>query len=171
MKTKLFFIDAETDGLYGDFISVAGMITDTAGIELERFYYGVKKENLHVQEPWVIENVLPRMGTYTEVEDEAELLETVWSKWQQYKEDAYAVGDVIYPVEARLFQKCVSMDMEHRRFEAPFPFLDLSSLLYANGIDPLTDRNILSGLCANEKQHNCMYDVEMAVEIYKKLMR
>jgi hypothetical protein len=32
-----FFVDAETDGLYGSFLSVAVLITDNTGKELEHF--------------------------------------------------------------------------------------------------------------------------------------
>ena len=43
-KKTLFFIDAETDGLYGAFISVAIVVLDPECNEIERHYLGIKKE-------------------------------------------------------------------------------------------------------------------------------
>lgn len=38
MKKELFFVDAEMDGLYGTFLSIAVIVTDYEGNELERHY-------------------------------------------------------------------------------------------------------------------------------------
>ncbi len=168
-KDKLFFVDAECDGLYGAFITVAGMIIDVEGNEVERFYYGIQKENLHVKSEWVKENVLPKLGNYTVFPNEREMLEAFWEKWMKYQKDAYAIGDVIYPVECRLFQKCVEQNEIERSFLAPYPLLDLASMLYARGIDPLSERTKLSGCIKNAIQHNALFDIEMTTEIWKQL--
>lgn len=170
MGKKLFFIDAETDGLYGAFISAAVVVTTEEGKEVERFYYGIRKEKLNVHEAWVVENVLPVMGAYTPCEDEEELVERVWKAWEKYKDDSYAIGDVIYPVEARLFLECVKHDESRRTFQAPYPLLDLSALLYAKGIDPLEEREKLLGDIARKVgRHNALGDVLISIEIYKKI--
>lgn len=41
MQTKFLFIDAETDGLYGSFLTVELVVTDDAGNMIEKAYYGV----------------------------------------------------------------------------------------------------------------------------------
>ena len=168
-KDKLFFVDAECDGLYGKFITVAGMIIDREGKEIDRFYYGIQKENLHVESEWVRDNVLPKLGNYTGFPNERELLEAFWEKWIMYQKDAYAIGDVIYPVECRLFQKCVEINEAERSFLAPYPLLDLASVLYAQKIDPLSERTKLSGCMQNAMQHNALFDIEMMAEIWKRL--
>ena len=43
MQTKFLFIDAETDGLYGSFLTVGLVVTDDAGNMIEKAYYGIKK--------------------------------------------------------------------------------------------------------------------------------
>lgn len=166
---KLFFIDAEADGLYGGFISAAIVITTANCLELERYYYGICQENLQVQEPWVRENVLPVMGCYTPCEDEEELLERVWALWEKHRENAYAVGDVIYPVEARLFSECVRRDRHKRASLAPFPLLDLSAMLYAKGISPLEERRKLAGDAGPGRRHNALEDVLMSIAVYKRI--
>jgi hypothetical protein len=92
----------------------------------------------------------------------------VWDCWTKYADDAYAVGDVIYPVEAGLFEKCVELDVEKNKFRGPFPLLDLSSLLYSKGIDPLTERESLLEQNPEGTQHNALYDTETSVQIFKK---
>ena len=170
---KLFFIDAETDGLNGKFISVGIVVTDMKCNEIERVYYGIRKDKLIVTDPWTKENVLPFMGDYVEVEDEGELLEKVWKMWEKHGDESYAIADVIYPVEARLFQKCVYADEVNRCKKGPFPFIDISSLLYAKNIDPLTSREQLIGdeHIMNGRIHNAMYDVEVMIAIYKIIMK
>ena len=138
---KIIFIDAESDGLYGNFISVAMLVADENGNELEHFYFGLKKELLKdVKTQWVIDNVLPIMGEYEECESESEMLQKVWSVWFKHKDDAYMIADVAYPVETRLLRECVALSGDKYAFSAPFPLLDLSSMLYAKEIDPLVSR-------------------------------
>lgn len=166
----LFIIDAETDGLYGSFLSVAVLITDSNYNILREEYYGIKKANLHIQNEWVKTNVVPIMGEYEECADEQELLDKVWDLWIAYKDQVQAIADVVYPVEVRLFQKCVDMHPEERYFQGPYPLLDLSSLLYAKGYDPLVERKTLLKEPEIVKQHNALDDVRMTLEIYKELM-
>lgn len=166
MKEYLFFVDAETDGLYGSFLSVAVIVTDCECRELERHYWGVAPKNLQIQNQWVMENVLPIMGAYEECENEAELLENVWQVWEKYCDHAYAVANVCFPVETRLFEACVRQNLEERMYKGPFPFLDLSNLLYAKGENPLAEYKELLGedVCG---QHNALVDVEMMLRIWK----
>lgn len=166
---KLFLVDAESDGLYGKILTVAGMVLDEKGGEIERFYYGIQKENMQVENEWVRENVVPRLGEYTPFSSEEDMLEAFWKKWMEYQKDAYAIADVVYPVECRLFQKCVELNPEERSFSAPYPLLDLSSILYAKGMDPLCERTKLSGMIQNTIQHNALFDIEMAVAIWRRL--
>lgn len=168
MKEYLFFVDAETDGLYGSFLSVAVIVTDCECRELERHYWGIAPQNLPVHNQWVIENVLPVMGEYEECWNEAELLENVWQIWEKYYDNAYAVADVCFPVETRLFETCIRQNLGERMYKGPFPFLDLSSLLYAKGENPLVEYEKLLGEEVGAK-HNALTDVEMLLRIWKNI--
>ena len=169
MRRKLVFIDAETDGLYGMFLTVGMKVTDEKGHEMDRAYYGIKRENMHVSQAWVQENVIPILGEYEPCEDEEELLEKTWEFWMKHREDAYAVADVPFPVEFRLFAKCVEKNPAERATLAPFPLLDLASVLWANGIEPLADRSGLLEGDVQAKQHNAYADAEMCAEILQKI--
>ena len=58
---KKFFVDAESDGLYGAFLSIAAMVTDDAGAELDRFYASVNISCEQIHSEWVKENVYPEI--------------------------------------------------------------------------------------------------------------
>lgn len=169
MKNKLVFIDVETDGLYGGFLTVALIATDLEGNELERAYYGIRKDKMEIKEPWVMENVLPKLGEYEPCKDEGELLEKAWNFWLRYQEEAYAVCDVGYPVETRFLQACVEKDVSGYAMKAPFPLLDLSSILYAKGYEPLINREELIKEPCRDMVHNALYDVETSIKIWKNL--
>ncbi len=171
-KDKILFVDAESDGLYGAFISVAMKVIDVCtGKEIDCIYCGVAKDKLDVKEPWVKENVVPFLGEYTPYDSECQMLEDVWRFWIKYAERADVVADVAFPVEYRLFAKCVEMNQVKRMYRAPFPLLDLSSMLYAIGIDPDADRLMLLDDMPKGIRHNAMFDVDVSVLIWKKYLR
>lgn len=167
-KSKYIFLDAETDGLYGKFISIAMVVADHAGNELEHIYVGLSNPEKHIKEKWVLENVLPILGKYEEYDDEHSLLEAAWSFWRANAQNSYVIADVMHPVESRLFAMCVEQDVEERIFQGPFPMLDLSSMLYTVGINPLEAREKLAKPLDNGMQHNALYDARMAMAIWKK---
>jgi len=169
MKKYLVFIDAETDGLYGSVLSVAMIVTDFNGNELEEVYYGIKKDKIHVTSEWVKENVLPRMGQYEECDNEQELLDKAWRFWLKYEHDAYMIGDVCFPVETGLLTKCVKQNVDEYMFKAPFPLLDISSMLLVKGYDPLAERKLLCDE-TETNEHNALFDARMSVTIWNKLI-
>lgn len=171
MNNKLVFVDAESDGLYGELLTVALIATDMDGEVIEKAYYGICRENMKVTDPWVIENVLPKLGDYEACETEDELLEKVWAFWLRYQEEAHAICDVGYPVEMRLFQACVQRVSGADPMKAPYPLLDISSLLIANGLDPLLERKELITESESELKHNALADAEVSVLVWKKLMK
>ena len=46
---KKFYVDAETDGLYGRFLSVAALVTDGNGSELDRFYTALRTDGSDIR--------------------------------------------------------------------------------------------------------------------------
>lgn len=170
-KDKILFVDAESDGLYGTFISVAMKVIHVrTGEEVDYAYCGINKDKLDIKEPWVKENVLPFLGEYVSYDTERQLLEAVWSFWMKYVEEAAVVADVAFPVEYRLFAKCVEINKIERMYRAPFPLLDLSSMLYAIGIDPDADRLMLLDEKPEGIRHNAMFDVDVSILIWKKYL-
>lgn len=167
MKKKCLFIDAETDGLYGSLITTAMMVTDEEGAELDRFYCGVRIRDEDTYQDWVREHVLPYLGSYEVCETEEILLERIWAFWEKWKQEVWVVADIPYPVEAAVFVKCVRRDPEHRQFEAPYPILDLGTILWTHGLDPLTERDSLLEGKREGMIHNAWSDVLTMIEIWK----
>ena len=168
LKNKFFFVDAETDGLYGNIISVAVIITDGDCKTLSTHYMGVRKENLVVTNQWVRENVVPKLGDYTPYESEYDLLEAVWTLWHE-SGATWAVADCCCPVESHLFRKCVEHNPEERMFQGPFPLVDIASMKVAKGLDPIATLQEYAHRNGGE-QHNALYDVETTIMEYRALL-
>ena len=168
-KCGFFVIDCETDGLYGEFLTVAVVVTDENFNIINEKYWGNTKAIKEAKDPWVIENVISHLGDFIKCESEDELFEKVWKFWIENRKNRYAIADVCFPVENRFFSECITKKIAERAFEGPYPLLDLSSILYAKGIDPLKERAILSN--SNPLlQHNAIEDTRMIVKILKKTL-
>ena len=168
MKDGLFFVDAETDGLYGRFLSIAALVTDKDGTELDSFYAAVKVSVEDISSDWVKENVYPSLKNASVFyETEREMLEAFWLFWLRYRETADCISYVPYPVESRLFSTCVIINSQERQFLAPFPLYDLATLLETNGYSFDADMKELSGL--DLVVHDAMNDVRMMAEVWRKL--
>ena len=165
MKKQLFFVDAECDGLYGRFLSIAALVTDEDGNEIDRFYSSVRTKVEEIASDWVKENVYPYLKKASVFYDsENDMLEKFWSFWLEYREVADCVAYVPYPVENRLFIACVAEKVEERQFLAPFPLYDLATLLESKGIFYDCDMSEMD-LCS----HDAMNDVRMMAKVWRKL--
>lgn len=166
---KRFFVDAESDGLYGGFLSVAAMVTDEKGVELDRFYASVKISSEYIEAEWVKENVYPYLENADyHFDSESEMLEAFWAFWIKHRTDSICISHVQHPVESRLFTYCVMKDVEERMFLGPFPLYDLSTLLIARGLSFNEDMQILSGMSL--KEHDAMNDVKMMAVVWNALI-
>ncbi|ADI02114.1 hypothetical protein [Syntrophothermus lipocalidus] len=164
---KYFFVDAETDGLYGPVIAVGAVVYDDGWTELGTFQGAVDLDNYIMTEEWVKQNVLPHMKQIApRYESESELLDAFWGFWITHREGCLCIADVAYPVEMSLFKKCVLKNEQERRFQGPYPLLDLSTALYVKGIDPLIDRGALvSGEAFT--RHNPLDDARLAAKCWR----
>ena len=170
MKEHFFFVDAETDGLYGKFLSIAALVTYCQGQNLSSFYGSIKIDPSDIKTEWVKENVFPYLeNADLFFDDETELLEAFWNFWLLHRESSECVAYVPYPVESRLFSTCVMNNVEKRQFLAPFPLYDLATLLESKKIDFNSNMQQLSSL--NLQPHDAMDDVRMTAAVWLKLFR
>lgn len=167
---KYFIVDAETDGLYGRYLSVAAQVYNREWKVIDEFYGTVRVQPEQISSDWVRENVYPYLYqndiTY---ETEQELLEAFWQFWMKYqkKDDTYCIADVMYPVESRLFMECVKLNREEREFQAPFPFYDLESVLWTKGVKKLENREKLleEQGCQGFQRHYALDDVKITAKL------
>ena len=136
-------IDAETDGLYGEAFAIGAAVLSADGEVLATF--AGKAEEERVESAWVRENSLPHLSDLPVFATRDQLHEAFWAFYLQRREQCVIVADVPYPVEAGLLRKCVEKNTEERAFLGPFPLIDVASVLYAHGLDPLVDRGEFCG--------------------------
>lgn len=152
------FIDAETNGLYGAFLSVAALVTDHRGQTIAAYH----KKAAFAEDgcsDWVREHVLPQLRQVPEAP--GDLLEDFFSFYRTYGKEAMVIADTPFPVEARLFAE---LARRHGMEWGPYPLLDLASMLHARGLDPLQDRREMAA--SQLPQHNALNDCIYAKEIY-----
>ncbi len=170
MTRRIFAVDAETDGLYGEPFAIGAVVLDETGAEIASFAGAADVEA--VRDPWVRENVLPVLGPLPEFAGRAQLRGAFWDFWMCHRENALCVADVGTPVEAFLFRLCVAED-ESRTFQGPFPMHDLATLLLVRGLDPLASRPTLArtwGLEWTGKQHNPVDDARLTALLFRQSM-
>jgi hypothetical protein len=142
MSDKLYMVfDVESVGLHGEGFAVGWTIIDTNGTERG---HGMScceiSEAIGDDEgrEWVTENVLPTLdlskGTSPTPKTVRQVFWQEWSYWKKY--GAQLVTDCGWPVEANFLSACVADEPDERRWNGPYPLLDLSSVLLAAGKDP-----------------------------------
>lgn len=167
---KILSIDAETNGLWGQVFAIGAILYEN-DIEVQRASYRCPIEG--EVDPWVRENVLPRMEDMPVTHESYLLMLYNFSAFYLVnKTDAHVITHVAFPVETGLF-----MEMHNRGYisdwGAPFPLLDISSMLLMAGEDPNSvDKyakkfNLLPG---EVNAHNPLYDCEVTMKVFINLM-
>ena len=172
---KIFSFDAETDGLWGKAFAVAAVTAEGQQIQ-ETFMAYLGPDG--VSDEWVQQNVLPQLeGSPVSHSTYEELLSNFAAVYLSHKENADIVVHVGSPVETRLVS-----DMHYHRligdFEAPFPLIDVSSILRMRGEDPISidayisKHNLVPGSSEISKlnTHPPLYDAAATAAAYAHLM-
>ena len=157
----LFVFDVESDGLYGDGFAVGAVVTDKQGNVID----SVQACSLqNVTNEWVKENVLPHLNDIPMVDSRRTVRDTFWQFYLKWKDQCHIFSDVAYPVEANFLRQCALEN--NGEWVAPFPLLDISSVMFACGYDPLTDGESFTG--SSGAKHNPLFDASVSA---KKLAR
>lgn len=138
-----FSFDAETDGLYGPVFAIGAVVVDENGQRIDMFSGAAQIEL--VRNEWVKENCVPQLAHLPAYTDRTALREAFWQFYLKYRGRAEIIADVPVPVEAGLLRACVEDDPENRMFLAPYPLIDVASVLHVAGVDPDVDRREFSG--------------------------
>lgn len=132
--------DVESIGLHGDAFAVGFTVVDIHGKEHDCGKLACDPKKALGDESdreWVSENIPHITPNYTATN---ELRVYFWQKWQEWKgKGAWMAADCAWPVEARFLNYCVDWDQESLKWTGPYPLLDISSVLFAFGIDPLQE--------------------------------
>jgi len=160
---KVLSFDVESNGLHGAAFAVAGVLVD-ARRHISSQFVGRCPITGPI-DPWVSENVLGPMTGISESYGTPQALRDAF--WSWYVEAKASAGIIVaanpYPVEARFLIACQEDDMASRGFEHPFPYYDLSSMLYTLGIvTPAERRDFVSAAIGEEtgEAHNPLWDAK-----------
>lgn len=162
----IFSFDAETDGLYGEAFAIAAIVMDDAGTVLDSF--SGMADVASVQDEWTLQNCVPYLGNLPAYRSRRELRGAFWAFYLKYREQCVIVSDVPFPVEAQLMRQCVEADAQNT-FLGPYPLIDVASVFYARGLDPLTDRLAYSGYAG--ERHDPLTDATASALCLIKLMK
>jgi hypothetical protein len=160
---KILSFDVESNGLQGDAFAVAGLLIDENRNILTQLV--VRTAILGPVDPWVSANVLGPMSSILESAPNAKTMRDEFWAWYLL---AKAQADIIvaanpYPVEARFLIDCQNDDVLARGSDHPFPFYDLSSMLYTLGYTtPATRREFVAEAVgqASGDPHNPLWDAQ-----------
>ena len=131
---KIFSLDAEVDGLYGDSFGIAVTVRKD-GVEVASFAGRIPDDC--VRDSWVRANVLPALVEMPVTNSSSEELEEAfWRFWLQNKDGSTVVAHCGSPVESGLFRRCVERKLDERQWQGPFPCIhDVGTLLLLLGED------------------------------------
>lgn len=139
MKPIVVF-DVESVGLHGDGFAVGAVVLDLdTGERLEEMYAGYvpSLDLCQVNDKWVAENVIPALPEPT-AEDNTEVQAVFWKFWRGWADQgAMLLADCAWPVEANFLSECLGLDWPYTEWQGPYPLLDLSSVLFAYGKNPI----------------------------------
>lgn len=127
-------IDVESIGLHGGAFAVAWLVKDTqTGEELESGCYAVDRilawGDLNDRK-WVDQNVPHIPATH---ESSAAMRQDFWEVWRRWADKAVVAADCPWPVESRFLNVCIDHDVASRKWQGPYPILDVVSVRLGAG--------------------------------------
>ena len=170
---KLFcVIDVESMGLYGEGFQVGYTLVNRERERLEEGLIFTEMEyaqGLNRDFTWVSENVKSKICADESTIDIYKLSsiskvrDLFWEKWLKFKKHgAYIAADCIFPVESNFLISCVNQNTYQRAWDAPYPFIEISTLILACGQEPTATYDRLED---EKPQHNALADARQSARI------
>lgn len=135
---KSFFIfDVESVGLHGDAFAVAGGVYLENGAAQWEFQFCCPTNECSDPSDleWVRNNVPVMEITHRSA---PMMRDAFWDVWMKAKaQGAQMAAECLWPVEARLVLACVNDDLASRKWEGPYPFHEISSIMLSAGMDAM----------------------------------
>lgn len=154
-----FVMDVESVGLHGPAYAVGVVVVNDAGLELYACKYFCDYEYLsgtRADFKWLEDNA-PRDLYHTHIgraachdirpcDSPLSVRQHFWADWTHWRDQgAILVADCPWPVEAKFLLECVADNSLQRNYEGPYPLLDVATVRFSAGLDPLgTDERLPS---------------------------
>lgn len=167
---KSVIIDVEAVGLHGEGYAVSMLLTDWL-LEKEHVTFACEPDvamGTVDDYTWVKENV-----TYPEdtiwFPNQRDVRAAFWEKWLSLRQKGYLMcADVAWPVESSFLSACVKDDRRGRKFQGPYPLVDLSTLFMLGDLSKDQER-----LPEHMPEHNpladCRHSLRQAREVIRQL--
>lgn len=169
--THIFMVfDVESIGLHGEGFAVAYVVVTDQGEELDSAVIACPRSMASGSvddREWVNDNVPPIPPT---VKTPQEVRAAFFSAWTEEKSrGARLVADCGWPVEGRFLTACIDDDPS-RKWDGPYPLLDLSAALFSRGVNPLEDRERLpSELPKHDPLADCRQSARLFIEAIRPI--
>lgn len=136
--SPFFVFDVESIGLHGEPYAVGWVIVDQSGNLLECGRIAIPTEQAHgddADRAWVQDNVPPIPPTHMSMKA---MLVDFWGQWMKWKTaGAIMFAECGWPVESKFLSMCVHTDYASNKWNGPYPFHDVSSVMFSAGMDPM----------------------------------
>lgn len=165
-NTPIISIDAEANGLWGDVFAISAVVFDADGNETDRFT-GRCPINGEVN-PWVADNVLPKMTDIPETHESYESLLKAFFEFaiKYYKNEHKTLTHMGQVVEAKLLKDAHDLGIIDD-WAAPYEWFDIC-LFFGASVD---DYNKEHGIAIEGNPHNPVYDCIAAYKAFKHFVR
>jgi hypothetical protein len=134
--------DVESVGLHGEGFAIGWTLRDNLNNEYDSGYFACPLNTARGDDQgrkWVKDNVPSLKITHPNPKSMRDDFFTIYEEIKnRYKNNTvYLVTDCGWPVEARFLNQMIEDDLNDRYWNGPYPLLDVSSILFARGLDPL----------------------------------
>jgi hypothetical protein len=162
-----FVIDVESIGLHGEGFAVAGGVYLENGAAQWEFSMATNPDRCQgdaSDRDWVMRNVPILEFTHFSAD---QMREEFWEVWQKaHNEGAQMAAECLWPVEAKFVAMCVE-EYESRKFAGPYPFLEISSVMQAAGMDPMAS---YPRTPSEEPKHNPLSDARQSARLLSEAL-
>lgn len=177
-NTRIFLVfDVESIGLHGEAFAYGAVLMDTAHWTIERKWERWCSPTLargtQEDHEWVQKNVdLEYFGSYP-LKNPDEVRESFWSLWRGWAGNkVWLAADVLWPVEANFLAACVGHGTHTRKWEGPYPFVDIASVRLAAGFNPLAAEPRLEGeLPAHNPLADARQSARLLAEAFQAILK
>jgi len=162
--------DVESIGLHGEGFAVGWVVVD--GDTGEELSQGILACDPHEADgpgdadgwQWVVENVPDNVFALGSCKTPRELRDLFWAQWLFWRDrGALLAAEVPWPVEARFLSDCVADARIAHAWEGPYPLLDIASVRFAAGLNPIATVDRVGRL--EQPAHNPQADARQSARL------
>lgn len=173
LREKAIIFDVESVGLHGEGFAVSMVVTNNLE-EISHVTWACLPDpamslSSYDDFKWVQENVSYPPDTIW-VQTPRDVRNAFWAQWLRLKADNYVLcADVCWPVEANFLSECVRDDRHVRKFEGPYPLIDLSPILKLAAPSPVYNGRLKEHQPAHNPLMDCQHSLRQLRHIMNRL--